>query len=89
MYDKRDLNGTEQRVGLTTIPRRSDTLTVTPTGVPSGRLDALLYGGQDESWAVPEWPRATWLDADATAGASVTLACNSFGHIFRNSPFDG
>ena len=21
--------------------------------------------------------------------ASVTLACNSFGHIFRNNPFDG
>src|SRR5882724_3618456 len=73
VLDARD--GSEQRVQLRTIPRRTERLSLTAGHRAQGLLDGLLFAGQSEQWVLPYWPHVTALTAPVAAGSTVSLPC--------------
>jgi hypothetical protein len=67
-------DGTEQRMAKRRVPRERWSFAVSALEPrDAARLAALLTAGQNEDWAVPYWPHATPVSADAAAGSSVAL----------------
>ena len=68
-------NGTEQRAGIIVIPRRQIEFNILVAEARDTQwIDALLYAGQNEQWAVPFWPHVTRLTASAASGSNVVLS---------------
>ncbi len=71
-------DGTERRVQLRVVPKREVSfLARTSQAYRTAWLDALVYGAQATSLAVPYWPHGTQLTQTATAGSTVTLHVES------------
>ena len=71
----RSFDGSEVRRELRTRPRRSFTYNLTLHGREPSRLDNLLWGWQNRSFAVPVWMDKSKLISDINAGAlSINLS---------------
>jgi hypothetical protein len=76
-------DGTEQRSMLRQIPQRQLAFNVTTVeSENTGWLDQLLYGGQNERWAIPFWPHVAQLSQTANPGTSVALALSTTDRDF-------
>ena len=63
-------DGSEQRIGLRSIPRREFEYLVTLTDASAARLDAAVWGWQARVFAVPIWTDPAVLAAELPAGSS-------------------
>jgi len=77
----------EQRIRKRNLPRTLLTYAVLTTDpVERARLDAVLWSLQGNRLAVPFWPDAQPLQADALVGASVLQLDTSYRHFAVASP---
>lgn len=74
--------GTEQRVGLRGVPRRSIEYAIaTRDRTESIRLETMLLGWQSRLWAVPVWTDPQTLASTLPAG-SLSISCETTGYEF-------
>jgi len=79
------LAGTEQRVGLRGVPRRSIEYAITTRDrTESIRLETMLLGWQSRLWAVPVWTDPQTLASTLPSG-SLSISCATTGYEFSSA----
>lgn len=71
-------DGSEQRIGLRSMPRREWEYTVTLVGPAAARLEALVYGWQSRVFAAPVWTDPQFLASDLPAGSLSITATTQY-----------